>query len=198
MTFLIALWLVLGALIILGLRPILGGWGSAALVVWPAYILLGLALAAASLRTSTRLGSPPGPRSLRPLFLFALGGGLLFAVHPWLARYSDTHVFRARLARDQNVYDSLLARLPTDSETGPWRWHANLRYWVDSGPPLRLAVLQQGRGYDGDEVALYDPVGRLDTVGSNAGSHRPFSGRIAACNPVALPWYRCAIHGRPR
>jgi hypothetical protein len=198
MTLLIALWLVLGALIILGLRPILGGWGSPALIVWPTYILLGLGLAAASLMTSIRPGAPPGLRSLRPLFLFALGGGFLFAVHPLLARYSDTYVFRARLARDLTAYDSLLAQLPTDSTSGPWRWHANFRYLVDSGPPLRLAVLQQGRGYDGDEVALYDPVGRLDTVGLVARLHGPFGGRIAGCNPVRLPWYRCAIHGRPR
>jgi hypothetical protein len=198
MTLLIAIWLVLGALLILGLRPVLGGWGSPALVVWPVYVLLGLALAAASLEASLRPGPPPGRRSLRPLFLFALGGGILFAIHPWLARYSDTQVFRVRLARNQTAYDGLVTQLPTDSTSGAWRWHANLRYLVDSGPPLRLAVLQQGRGYDGDEVALYDPVGRLDTVRSAPGLLRPFGGRIAGCNPVLLPWYRCVLHARSR
>jgi len=198
MTLLIALWLVLGALVILGLRPILGGWGSPALVVWPAYILLGLALAAASLRSAVRPGGPPGLRSLRPLFLFALGGGLLFAIHPWLARQSDARLFRVRLARDRAAYDSLLARLPTDSTSGPWRWHADRRYLVDSGPPLRLAVLQQGRGYEGDEVALYDPAGQPDTSGRAHDVSHLFGGRLAGCDPVQLPWYRCVIHGGAR
>jgi len=198
MTQLISIWLVLGAFIIIGLRPILGGWGHPALIVWPAYVLLGLALAAASLKGALRPSARPGLRSLRPIFLFALGGGLLFALHPWLARYSDAQVFRARLRRDHAAYEGLVAQLPTDSTAGPWRWHATFRYLVDSGPPLRLAVLQSGRSYDGNEVALYDPVGRLDTVGLAAGGPPPFSGRIGGCSPVLPPWYRCLIHGSPR
>jgi hypothetical protein len=198
MTLLISLWLVLGALIILGLRPILGGWGTPALIAWPAYILLGLALAAASLKTALRPGAPPGLRSLRPLFLFALGGGFLFAIHPWLARYSDQQVFRARLRRDQTAYNGLLTQLPSDSASGPWRWYAHSRYWVDSGPPPRLAVAQPGLGYDGNEVALYDPVGRLDTVGVAAGLPRPFGGRIGRCSMVLPSWYRCVLHTRSR
>lgn len=198
MPLLLLLWLVLGALLILGFRPLLGGWAPPALIVWPVYVLLGLALAAAGLKASIRSGVPPSLRSLRPLFVFALGGGLLFAVHPWLARYSDARVFRARLARHHTAYDDIVAHLPADSTSGLWRWHANLRYLVDSGPPLRLAILQEGRAYDGDEVALYDPMGRLDTVGLASRTSRPFGGRIAACSPVQLPWYRCVIHRAAR
>lgn len=193
MPILLLIWLVLGALLILGIRPVLGGWEPPALLVWPVYVLLGLALAAAGLKASVRPGVPPSLRSLRPLFVFALGGGLLFAIHPWLAHFSDAQVFRARLARYQTAYGELVAQLPADSTSGLWRWRANVRYLVDSGPPLRVAILQDGRAYDGDEVALYDPVGRLDTVGLASGIPRPFDGRIGSCKPVRLPWYRCVI-----
>jgi hypothetical protein len=198
MLLLLIVWLVLGGLLLLGLRPILGGWGAPALIAWPVYVLLGLALAAASLKAAVRPGVAPSLRSLRPLFVFALGGGLLSAVHPWLARYSDMQVFRSRLARYQTAYDDLVSQRPTDSMSGPWHWHADRRYQVDSGPPLRLAILQEGRAYDGDEVALYDPVGRLDTVGAASSTPRPFGGRIAGCQPVRLPWYRCVLHPAPR
>ncbi len=198
MTLLLTLWLVLGALLILGLRPVLGGWGPPATIAWPVYILLGLGLAAASFKAALRPDRSPGLRSLHPLFVFALGSGFLFAVHPWLARYSDSHLFRARLARNRSDYEALIAQLPTDSTSGPWRWRANLRYLVDSGPPLRLAVLQEGRAYDGDEVALYDPLGGLDTVGVAAGFPRPFDGRVVRCNPALRPWYRCLVHVGPR
>jgi len=198
MPVLLILWLVLGALLLLGIRPILGGWGSPILLVWPIYVLLGLALAAAGLKAAVRAGVPPSFRSLRPLFVFALGGGSLFAIHPWLARYSDVQVFRTRLTRDRAIYDDIEARLPTDSLSGRWHWYANRRYQVDSGPPRRLAILQDGRAYDGDEVALYDPVGRLDTVGVASRLPRPFGGRIASCQPVRPPWYRCVLHRTPR
>lgn len=198
MTHLIAFWLLLGALLILGLRPFLGGWGAAAVVVWPPYVLLGLALAAAGLKASLRPRTPPGLQSLRPLFIFAFGGGLLFAIHPWLARYSDALVFRARLARHRTTYEAILAQPGPDSTSGPWRWRAELRYLADSGPPVRLAILQPGRAYDGNEVALYDPVGRLDTVGSASTLPSPFGGTVAHCDPVEPPWYRCIIRRRPQ
>jgi hypothetical protein len=197
MTPLIVLWLLLGALLILGLRPVLGGWGATALMVWPPYVLLGLGLAAAGLKASIRPGTPPGLRSLRPLFVFALGGGLLFAIHPWLARFSDTRLFRARLAGHQPAYNELVANPGTDSASGPWRWHADFRYLADSGPPLRIAILQHGRAYDGDEVALYDPLGRLDTVGPTSTHARPFGGALRRCDPIQPPWYRCVLHSRP-
>lgn len=195
---LLILWLLLGALLILGFRPLLGGWASPALAVWPVYVLIGLALVAASLKAVVRPRNPPSFRALRPLFLFALGGGLLFAVHPWLARYSDARVFRTRLAHHQAGYDTLVARLPADSTSGPWRWFAGIRYLVDSGPPLRIAVLQEGRAYDGHEVALYDPAGSLEPARSSPGDRRPFGGRIERCDPVQPPWYRCIIQSASR
>jgi hypothetical protein len=198
MTLLLVLWVVLGALVLLGLRPLLGGWGPAALVVWPAYILLGLALAAGGLKASMRPGIPPSLRSLRPLLIFTLGGGLLFAIHPWLARCGDARAFRARLARNRPMYDSLVARLPLDSVVGPWRWHSAVRYRVDSGPPLRVAVLQPGRAYDGDEVALYDPRGAISVAGSPRPATRAFGGLLERCRPVYVPWYRCILHRSPR
>jgi hypothetical protein len=198
MTLLISIWLLLGALVIVCLRPILGGWGTPAVVVWPIYILLGLALAAASVSGALRPGAPPGLRSLRPLFVFALGSGVLFAIHPLLARFSDARAFRARMEQQQSAYDSLLSGPPADSSSGPWRWHGTLAYWPDSGPPLRLAVLQPGRSYDGIEVAVYDPAGRLDTVGAATGADRPFAGRISGCSAVRPPWYRCLLRGAAR
>jgi hypothetical protein len=196
MTFLLSLWLVLGALLILGLRPLLGGWGSPAIVVWPPYVLLGLALTAVALKASIPRGAPPTLRSLRPVFIFGLGGGLLFALHPLLARYSDAQLFRIRLARSQTAYTGLMAQLPTDSAVGRWRWHAGLQYLVDSGPPLRVAILQQGRGYDGNEVALYDPVGQFAPGGLITGPPRPFDGRLEGCRPIQGLWHRCLLRRR--
>jgi hypothetical protein len=193
MLLLLVVWLVIGALLILGLRPVLGGWGTPAIVVWPPYVLAGLGLAAAALKASIRPGAPPTLRSLRPLLLFALGGGLLFAVHPLLARYSDAQVFRSRLTRSQASYDGIVTQLPADSTSDGWRWHASLRYLVDSSPTLRVAILQPGRGYDGNEVALYAPAGWPDTGGAT-----PFVGRLTGCTPVHLPWYRCLIHGHTK
>lgn len=190
---LLILWLGLGALIILGLRPFLGGWGTAAVVVWPPYVLLGLALTAAALKASIRPGIPPSLRSFRPLLIFALGGGVLFAVHPLLARYSDSRVFQVRLARSQTTYDSLVAQLPVDSTSGGWRWHGDLRYLVDSGPPARIAILQAGRGYDGAEVALYDPAGPLDLRLPESGQARLFDSRLGTCDSIRHPWYRCSF-----
>jgi len=192
------LWLGLGALIILGLRPFLGGWGTAAVVVWPPYVLLGLALTAAALKASIRPGIPPSLRSFRPLLIFALGGGMLFAIHPLLARYSDSRVFRARFARSQAVYEALVAQLPTDSTSRGWRWHANIRYMVDSGPPTRVAILQAGRGYDGEEVALYDTAGPFDPRLPESGYARRFDSRLGTCEPVRPPWYRCSFRRAAR
>jgi hypothetical protein len=194
MPLLLILWLILGAILILGFRPILGGWAYPALLAWPVYVLLGLGLVAAGLKASVRPGVPPTFLAMRPLFVFALGGGLLFAIHPWLARYGDSRLFRARLAHNRLAYEHLVAQLPTDSTSGLWRWHGSLRYLVDSGPPLRLAILQEGRAYDGDEVALFDPAGRLDTGGLTPGIPRPFGGRLEGCTPIQIPWYRCVVH----
>lgn len=198
MLLLLVLWLCFGALLILGLRPVLGGWGTPAVVVWPPYVLFGLALAAAaSLKAAVAPGVHPTLRSLRPLFVFALGGGLLFAIHPLLARLSDARVFQTRLASSRATYDELVTRLPADSTIGRWRWHAGFRYQVDSGPPLRVAILQPGRGYEGYEVALHDPVGRFDQAGTLPGTPLPFNGRLEACRPVQPPWYRCVLRPPP-
>lgn len=193
MPILLILWLGLGAFIILGLRPLLGGWGTAALLVWPPYVLLGLALTAAALKASIRPGTPPSLRSFRPLLTFALGGGVLFAVHPLLARYSDSQVFRARFARSHAAYEALVAQLPADSTSGGWRWHANSRYLLDSGPPMRVAIRQAGRGYDGEEVALYDTAGPFPSSGRGSGTARPFESRLGTCESISPPWYRCSF-----
>jgi hypothetical protein len=140
-----------------------------------------------------RPGIPPSLRSFRPLLIFALGGGVLFAIHPFLARYGDTRVFQARLARSQATYDALVAQLPTDSTSGGWRWHADLRYVVDSGPPMRVAILQAGRGYDGAEVALYDATGPLHPRVPESGHARLFDSRLGTCDSIRHPWYRCSF-----
>jgi len=197
MASLLVLWLGLGALILLGLRPLFGGWGPPALILWPPYVLLGLALAAVALKASIRPGTPPTLRAFRPLLIFALGGGALFAVHPLLARFSDVATFRARLTRSLPVYEAMVANLPADSVSGRWQWGAGLRYLVDSGPPLRVAILQPGRAYDGVEVAVYDTA-RPDAGDRRyQGVGRPFSGSLRDCAAVRPTWYRCLLRPSP-
>jgi hypothetical protein len=106
--------------------------------------------------------------------------------HPEYARIVDS-VLAARASRA----DSLVELNPAE------------RYYVDPGPPVRLAFIQPGGFLDNWEGVVYDPTGIEQAArGWSYASgeqeftapmaiRRLFGGDLVECRQIDGPWYRC-------
>ena len=195
-------WLCVGVVVALLQRPLTDVLWILAPLVGVGYLALGVGLAGYTAWRS--FGPARAPRSTVLLALGAVLGLALGAVP--LAQLGSVLTFRTRywLHHDDysRIVDSVItARASkTDSLVEPNREE---RYYVDAGPPVRLAFIQPGGFLDNWEGVVYDPTGVVEAArGWSFASgeqeftaplevRRLFGGDIVACGHIEGPWYRC-------
>jgi hypothetical protein len=199
---LVLVWLGGGVVLALLQRPLIDRFWVLAVFAEMGYLTLGVALAGYAAWRS--LGPAGAPRST---MLLASGAvlGLALAALP-LARLGDTITFRTRWrmhrAEYARIVDSVLAA-PAPLTSPPRGPGGPTVYYVDRGPPVRLAFVQPGGIVDNWEGLVYDPSGSVAAARgwSHAGGKQEFTappavrglfgGELVACRHVDGPWYRC-------
>ena len=199
---LVLAWLSLGVAFALLQRPLTDVLWFLAPVAGAAYLALGVCLAGYAAWRSF------GPaRAPTPTLLLACGAvlGLAVAAGP-LARVSNSLTTRARYwlhhAEYSRIVDSVLAYRAAKVDS-LIEFNRVKRYYVDPGPPVRLAFIQPGGFLDNWEGVVYDPTGEVQAArgwsyasGEQAFTapmavRRLFGGDLVACQRIEGPWYRC-------
>jgi hypothetical protein len=120
-----------------------------------------------------------------------------------LAVAGDNAQFRHRFERLAPSYAAIIQRLESGSVPVRDDTTGDIRFLVDSGPPVRVAFPQPGGILDNWEGVIYDPSGAVVSAGEfgSAGStsafsappevRRLFGGDLVACEPVRDRYYRC-------
>jgi hypothetical protein len=195
-------WLCAGIALALLQRPLTDVLWILAPLAGAAYLALGVCLA---VYTAWRAFGPArAPRST-VLLASAAVLGLTFVAVP-LARLGHTLTTRTRYWLHHDDYsritDSVLAAraLKPDSLL---EFNREDDYYVDPGPPVRLAFIQPGGFLDNWEGVVYDPTGVVEaaqgwTFASGEQEftaplpiRRLFGGDLVGCERIEGPWYRC-------
>jgi hypothetical protein len=128
---------------------------------------------------------------------------LIASVHQPLAVAGDNAEFRRRFERLAPSYAAIIQQLENRSIPVRGGAAAEIRFLVDSGPPLRVAFPETDGILDNWEGVIYDPSGAVlsagefgSTVGAPAFSAAPevrrlFGGDLVACERVRDAYYRC-------
>jgi hypothetical protein len=195
-------WACGGVALALLQRPLTDEFWILAPLAGMAYLVVGVVVAGYAIWRS--LGPARAPRAT---MFIACGAvlGLPVTALP-LARAGDALTFRARffLHRDHytRIVDSELALIGSKPGLSGQTRRAQ-GYYVDAGPPVRLAFIQPGGIIDNWEGIIYDPTGLLEAAkGWSYASgqqeftappavRRLFGGDLVACRHIEGPWYRC-------
>ena len=147
-----------------------------------------------------------GDKTAAWLFAFsmlAVGIGLNF-MWPFLTEFGDHYRFRRRFEANQNRYESIVSRLVTRAKFDEgWQKEGSIDYFVEAGPPLRIAFRQPGGILDNWQGVIYDPSGavlrsaqfKTDFSNWNAPTLRDikhlFGGELMYCKHLKGHFYRC-------
>jgi hypothetical protein len=163
------------------------------------YGLVGLFLSGALLWQARRAHWRPARVVLAGMPFAVLA--LLFAVGGYLERAGDSLLFGYRYNRDRPTYDRVVAGLTSGAVRDSTAAAAlGIRFYVDSGPPLRVAFPLPGGIIDNWEGVVWDPSGDVVAAqgftragGFTAPSElqRLFGGDLVGCRVVRHPYYRC-------
>lgn len=124
----------------------------------------------------------------------------------WLARTGDAAIFHLRFAANAPGY----ARVVAAERRAPGASHRLQRrdgigYYVEGGPPLRIAFPQPGGFLDNWEGVVYDPTGAVAQArgwrfdrGQQEFTAPPevrvlFGGDLVECVHIRGAWYRCSF-----
>jgi hypothetical protein len=127
---------------------------------------------------------------------------LIAVVHQPLAVAGDTAQFRRRFERLAPRYAAIVRQLERDSIAVRDGTTDDIRFLVDSGPPVRVAFPQTDGILDNWEGVIYDlsgavlSAGQFGSAGTPAFSAPPevrqlFGGDLVACERVRDHYYRC-------
>ena len=128
---------------------------------------------------------------------------LMAYVHQPLAVAGDNAQFRRRFERLAPSYAAIIQRVESGSIPVRDATTADIRFLVDSGPPVRVAFPQTDGILDNWEGVIYDPSGAVLSAGQwgSAGGtpafsappevRRLFGGDLVACELVRDRYYRC-------
>ena len=195
-------WLCAGIALALVERPLGDALLFLAPVVGVAYFALGVWL---TVYTAWRSFGPARAPWPTVLLAFAAVVGLTLAAGP-LARLGSGLTNRTRYWLHHDDYsritDSVVAAraLKPDSLL---EFNREDDYYVDPGPPVRLAFIQPGGFLDNWEGVVYDPTGVVEapqgwTFASGEQEftaplpiRRLFGGDLVGCERIEGPWYRC-------
>ena len=169
--------------------------------VWVAYWLGAVAVMVALLYLVRRQRLPR--RTTWSVAGFAALFPLIAVIHQPLAVAGDNARFRHRFERLVPRYAAIIQRLESASVPVRSDTTAEIRFLVDSGPPVRVAFPQTDGILDNWEGVIYDPSGAVLSAGEwgSAGGRpafsappevrRLFGGDLVACEPVRDHYYRC-------
>ena len=164
-----------------------------------AWAAVGLVILVAALWRARR------PEARRSAVLLAFGvaiGWILFIPTTWVGNSLTT---RIRFALQRSTYDAVVSReASADAKEGSHQV-GDLRYIVESGPPLRIAFVWPGGIIDNWCGAVYDPTGAVmrssefngdwDTWSEQVPAEiiGLFGGDLLRCDELDAPYYHCCF-----
>ncbi len=155
-------------------------------------------------RLTTQIGSGKKRRAVVSAFLTASLAGSVLVMWPALAKFGDEARFRWRFDGLRARYESIIGRQQIRSElVKGWQKDGTIDYFVEVGPPMRVAFRQPGGILDNWQGVVYDPSDgvlranafRADFSNWNDPALRDvkhlFGGDLQRCTHLRGHFYRC-------
>jgi len=108
-----------------------------------------------------------------------------------MARLGDAITVKLRFSAHRDAYAQIVAREQGDPSGEGVHERAGERYFVDAGPPLRIAFIWPGGAIDNWCGAVYDPSGVV--VAPLSERTDLFGGDLFFCEELEAPYYQCCF-----
>ena len=181
----LALWSITGVALALLARLSRERLGGVAFAIEAMWLLAGVVLLGVAIWRARKLDD----RGRHLLTVAVLVLGALCYVP--MARLGDAITVKLRFSAHRDAYAQIVAREQGDPSGEGVHERAGERYFVDAGPPLRIAFIWPGGAIDNWCGAVYDPSGVV--VAPLSERTDLFGGDPFFCEELEAPYYQCCF-----